>query len=85
MNQPEAKKTSKAPTHKGVVVSDKMDKTIVVKVDTLKAHPKYLKRYISSKRYKVHDEKNVYKVGEVVMFRECKPYSKDKKHEVVTQ
>jgi small subunit ribosomal protein S17 len=78
-------KISKAPTHKGIVVSDKMDKTIVVKVDTLKAHPKYLKRYISSKRYKIHDENNEHKVGDAVSFRECKPRSKDKKYEVVTQ
>jgi small subunit ribosomal protein S17 len=76
---------SKAPTHKGVVVSDKMDKTIVVKVDTLKAHPKYLKRYISSKKYKVHDKENTYKTGDTVTFRVSKPYSKDKKHEVVSQ
>jgi small subunit ribosomal protein S17 len=76
---------SKAPTHKGVVVSDKMDKTIVVKVDTLKAHPKYLKRYVSSKKYKVHDAENTYKIGDTVLFRGCKPYSKDKKHIVVTE
>jgi small subunit ribosomal protein S17 len=84
MNQTEVTiKKSKAPTHKGVVVSDKMDKTIVVKVDTLKAHSKYLKRYISSKRYKVHDETNQYHVGDAVSFRESKPYSKDKKYIVV--
>jgi small subunit ribosomal protein S17 len=78
-------KQSKAPTHKGLVVSDKMDKTIVVKVDTLKAHAKYKKRYISSKRYKVHDAENAYHEGDVVSFRECKPYSKDKKHVVVSE
>jgi small subunit ribosomal protein S17 len=76
---------SKAPKHQGVVVSDKMDKTIVVKVDTLKAHPKYLKRYTQSKRYKVHDEENKYSVGDKVTFIECKPISKDKKHVVVTE
>jgi small subunit ribosomal protein S17 len=75
---------SKAPKHQGVVVSDKMDKTIVVKVDTLKAHSKYLKRYIRSKRYKVHDEENAFKVGDKVTFIECKPMSKDKKHRVIT-
>ena len=74
---------SKAPKHQGVVVSDKMDKTIVVKVDTLKAHPKYLKRFVRSKRYKVHDENNEYKVGDKVTFIECKPMSKDKKHTVI--
>lgn len=76
---------SKAPKHQGVVVSDKMDKTIVVKVDTLKAHSKYLKRYTVSKRYKVHDEENKYAVGDKVTFIECKPLSKDKKHVVVTE
>lgn len=76
---------SKAPKHQGVVVSDKMDKTVVVKVDTLKAHSKYLKRYIQSKKYKVHDEENAYKVGDKVTFIECKPVSKDKKHTVVKE
>ena len=76
---------SKAPKHKGVVVSNKMQKTIVVKVDTLKAHPKYQKRYISSKRYKVHSGDIQFAIGDVVVFRECKPYSKDKKHEVVSE
>ncbi|MEF3691589.1 MAG: 30S ribosomal protein S17, partial [Candidatus Moraniibacteriota bacterium] len=45
-------------TIKGVVVSDKMDKTIVVAVETFKTHPKYLKKYRSTKRYHVHDENN---------------------------
>jgi small subunit ribosomal protein S17 len=74
--------TKKAPTHKGVVVSDVMDKTIVVKVDTLKTHSKYRKQYTSSKKYKVHDETNQYKVGDKVTFKECRPYSKDKRHQV---
>lgn len=74
---------NKAPKHSGVVVSDKMDKTIVVKVDTLKAHAKYRKQYTSSKRYKVHDENNTYKVGDVVTFQECRPYSRDKRHQVM--
>jgi small subunit ribosomal protein S17 len=68
---------------KGVVVSDKMDKTIVVEVTTLKTHSKYLKKYRSTKKYKVHDEKNVFKVGDIVSFQECKPISKDKRWMVV--
>lgn len=64
---------------RGVVVSDKMDKTVVVRVDTLKTHPKYLKRYRSTKRYKVHDEKNEHKIGDEVTFRECRPMSKEKR------
>lgn len=68
---------------KGVVVSDKMDKTIIVKVATLKMHPKLKKRYRVSKKYKVHDEKNLFKEGTVVEFVECRPLSKDKKWRVI--
>lgn len=74
--------TNTAKTQKrrleGTVVSDKMSKTIVVRVDRVKTHPKYHKQFAVSKRYKVHDEKNEYKVGDVVLFEECRPYSKDK-------
>jgi small subunit ribosomal protein S17 len=63
---------------KGVVVSDKMDKTIVVKVDRYVKHPKYGKFYTLSKRYKAHDETNMYKVGDTVQIEETKPISKDK-------
>ena len=78
-----ATQMKKVPTHKGVVVSAAMEKTIVVKVDTLKTHAKYRKQYTSSKRYKVHDETNKYQVGDVVVFQACRPYSKDKRHQVV--
>ena len=64
---------------KGVVVSDAMDKTIVVAVDTFKTHRKYLKKYLSTKKYKVHDPKNQYKVGDTVRFVSSRPVSKDKK------
>jgi len=67
----------------GEVVSDKNDKTIVVKVESVKKHPKYQKRYVSSRRYKVHDEKNEYKVGDKVSFVECRPLSKDKRWRVI--
>ncbi len=70
-------------TFKGVVVSDKMEKTIVVRVDRVKAHPKYKKRYIVSKNYKVHDEKNKFKIGDKVVFAECRPLSKDKRWRVI--
>lgn len=69
----------------GVVVSDKMDKTIVVRVDITRMHPKYKKRFIESKNYKVHDEKNQHKVGDKVSFIECRPLSKDKKWRVITK
>lgn len=68
---------------KGKVVSDKMDKTIVVKVDRRVSHPKYSKSYTITKKYKVHDEENKYKVGDDVIFISCKPYSKDKKWRVI--
>jgi len=67
----------------GTVVSDKMDKTIVVKVNRTKIHPRYKKRYTISKNYKVHDEKNEYKIGDKVKFIECRPLSKDKRWRVV--
>ncbi len=67
----------------GVVVSDKMDKTIVVKVSYVKAHPKYNKRYFVSKKYKVHDEKNKFKEGDKVIFMDCRPLSKDKRWRVL--
>ncbi len=66
-------------TFTGTVVSTKMNKTIVVKVDTIKVHPIYAKRFITHKRYLVHDEKGVAKVGEVVHFVECRPLSKTKR------
>jgi len=69
----------------GVVVSDKNDKTIVVKVETVKVHPKYKKRYVVSRRYKVHDEKNQFKVGDKVIFIECRPMSRDKRWRVINQ
>ena len=64
---------------KGKVVSDKMSKTIVVAVTRLTEHPKYKKRYRVTKRYKAHDEKNEYKVGDEVIIRECRPLSKEKR------
>jgi small subunit ribosomal protein S17 len=67
----------------GVVVSSKMDKTIVVRVDRVKIDPKYGKRYTASKKYKVHDEKNKYKEDDKVIFIECRPLSKDKRWRVI--
>jgi small subunit ribosomal protein S17 len=68
---------------KGVVTSDKMNKTIVVQVDRTVVHPKYQKRYVVSKKYKVHDEENAHKVGETVTIEETRPLSKDKRFRVV--
>ena len=63
---------------KGVVVSDKMDKTAVVSVTNIKAHPKYKKRIRITKKYKVHSEGFDLKIGDIVFIEECRPISKDK-------
>jgi small subunit ribosomal protein S17 len=68
---------------KGVVVSDKMAKTVVVAVDSFKTHPKYNKKYKSTKKYKAHDEEGKYKVGDKIEIIPCKPMSKDKRYKVV--
>ena len=68
---------------KGIVVSDKMSKTVVVAVDSFKTHPKYGKKYKSTKKYKAHDENGTYKMGDVVEIVPCKPMSKDKRYKVV--
>ncbi len=62
----------------GTVVSDTMDKTIVVKVEQLKPHPRYRKFIRRSRRFKAHDETNSAKVGDRVKIIECRPLSKDK-------
>ena len=67
----------------GVVVSDKMDKTVVVSVERRLMHPIYKKFIRRSKKYAAHDENNAAKVGDVVKIRECRPISKSKRWEVV--
>ena len=74
---------SKKVVMKGTVVSDAMDKTIVVAVDTFKTHNKVLKKYLSTKKYKVHDPENTYKVGDTVEITASRPVSKDKRFIVV--
>lgn len=62
----------------GVVVSDKSDKTIVVKVERRFSHPLLKKTVRQSKKYKAHDELNTFKIGDIVSIQESKPISKDK-------
>ncbi len=69
--------------YRGTVVSDKMDKTIVVEVSTSKRHPLYAKRVKYSKKYKAHDEANVAKFGDEVEIMETRPLSKDKNFRLV--
>ncbi len=68
----------------GVVVSDKMNKTIVVEVETHKRHPKYAKRIKYSNKYYAHDEKNEAKVGDVVTIMGCRPLSATKRFRLVS-
>ncbi len=77
------KEEVKGKTLQGVVVSDKMDKTIVVEVKRFVKHPKYKKYYNVTKKYKAHDETNIHKTGETVTIRETRPLSKDKHFEVI--
>ena len=70
---------------KGKVVSDKMDKTIVVEVTRFVEHKKYGKRFKITKKYKAHDEENSKKVGEIVEIEETRPISKDKKFIIITE
>nr|WP_276932059.1 30S ribosomal protein S17 [Globicatella sulfidifaciens] len=65
--------------YQGRVVSDKMDKTITVQVDTRKTHPKYGKRVKYSKKYKAHDELNTAKEGDIVRIMETRPLSATKR------
>lgn len=65
-------------TRTGVVVSNKMDKTVVVQIERLVQHPVYGRYIRRRKKYKVHDEKNECQVGDVVTFTETRPMSKDK-------
>ncbi|MDD4900495.1 MAG: 30S ribosomal protein S17 [Patescibacteria group bacterium] len=67
----------------GVVIGDKMDKTRVVAVETARIYPKYHKRFKVSRKFKVHDEKNQYKVGDKVRFVECRPLSKEKRWRMI--
>lgn len=69
----------------GVVVSDKMDKTVVVSVTRFVKHPKYQKYLKITKKFKAHDEGNAHKVGDTVKLRETRPLSKDKRFVVVTE
>jgi len=70
-------------TRTGVVVSDKMDKTIVVSIVRKSKHPLYKKTVKSSKKYKAHDEQNEAKVGDEVLITETRPLSKDKRWRLV--
>jgi len=67
----------------GTIVSDKMQKTVIVKVERIKEHPKYKRKYKTHKKYKAHAESGEYHIGEKVIIEECRPISKDKKWRVI--
>lgn len=67
----------------GKVVSDKMDKTIVVAVETYKKHDLYHKRIKYTKKFKAHDENNTAAIGDTVKIMETRPLSKDKRWRLV--
>jgi small subunit ribosomal protein S17 len=63
----------------GLVVSDKMDKTVVVAIENRSPHPKYGKIVVKTQKYKVHDENNQCKIGDRVKIRETRPLSRTKR------
>ena len=67
----------------GKVISNKMQKTAVVLVGRIKEHPKYKRRFKVKKKYKAHDEKGEYRVGDKVIIEECRPISREKRWRVV--
>ncbi|MGB8706956.1 MAG: 30S ribosomal protein S17 [Dehalococcoidia bacterium] len=73
----------KRKTRTGTVIGDKMDKTVVVLVESLRRHPLYKKVVRDTSKFKVHDEANTCKVGDVVRIVETRPLSKDKCWRVV--
>ena len=73
----------KRPTLQGQVISNKMIKTVVVKVTLKKRHPKYHKQYTVTKKYKAHDENRAYQVGDTVEIEESRPLSKEKRWIVI--
>ncbi|MBU0732380.1 30S ribosomal protein S17 [Patescibacteria group bacterium] len=83
-NKKTAPKKVQKRTFIGEVTSDKMDKTIVVAVKRVKTHPIYKKQYSVTRKYKVHDDKNQAKIGDVVEFVECRPMSKEKRWRLKT-
>jgi small subunit ribosomal protein S17 len=88
MKNNENKFMSKIIKHRqlrGVIVSDKMSKTRVVAVSHFKKHPKYLKYYKVTAKFKAHDEKNEFKKGDFVVIQETRPLSKDKRWVIINK
>lgn len=80
--------TGRKVTKMGIVVSDKMDKTIVVKVERQYKHPLYKKMIRRHKKFKAHDENNECNLGDTVEIQECRPLSRDKRwklHKIIAR
>ncbi len=83
MNQPNGKRPNRRRIKQGRVVSDKMDKTIVVLSETRVPHPIYRKIVRKSARFKAHDERNEAKEGDLVRIAESRPFSREKRWRLV--
>jgi small subunit ribosomal protein S17 len=81
--QQQATKRNARKTRVGLVVSDKMDKTVVVQIERRMAHPVYGKMMTRTKKLKAHDEENSAKTGDTVRIMETRPLSKDKRWRLV--
>ena len=68
----------------GIIISNKMQKTAIVKVERIKEYPKYKRRYKVYKKYKAHNE-GKYKIGDMVIIEECRPISKEKRWRIVNK
>lgn len=78
-------KTAKRRRLQGTVVSDKMSKTRVVAVTRLRRHPKYLKYYKVTQKFKAHDAENAYHTGDKVVIEETRPLSKEKRWKIIAK
>ncbi|NCN53026.1 30S ribosomal protein S17 [Candidatus Wolfebacteria bacterium] len=84
-NDPAKAEEKKLRKLEGIVVSDKMQKTVIVAVSRMKMHPKYKKYFKITKKYKAHDEKNEYHKGDTVVIVATRPLSKEKRWRVVSK
>jgi small subunit ribosomal protein S17 len=82
-NAQNAESRASRKTRVGLVVSDKMEKTVVVSIERRVQHPVYCKMVRRTKRFKAHDERNEAKTGDTVRIMETRPMSKDKRWRVV--
>lgn len=85
MTQTESRKQVIRRKLTGEVVSDKANKTVVVRVEVLKSHPLYKKRFKVSNKYMAHDAENTFKIGDTVTIEQCRPFSSKKRWRVLLE